>query len=60
MINFQAFQNFMNQMRGQDPNKIIQQMVQSGKVSQAQLNQAQMQAKQMESEFESFRKMFGF
>lgn len=60
MINFQAFQNFMNHMKGQDPNQIIQQMVQSGKVSQSQLNYAQMQAAQMESEFANFRKMFGF
>ena len=55
-----AFQQFMNQMRGQDPNKIIQQMIQSGKVTQAQLNQAQQQAKQIEQQFAGMRKMFGF
>lgn len=54
------FQQFMNQMKGQDPNQIINQMVQSGKISQQQLNQVQQQARQMESQFEQFKGMFGF
>ena len=33
----QQFRQFMEQMKGQDPNQIIQQMVSSGKLSQAQL-----------------------
>ena len=60
MNNLQAFQQFMQSMRGQNPNQIIQQMVQSGQITQAQLNQVQMQAKKLESEFEGFKKMFGF
>ena len=60
MNNLQAFQQFMEQMKGQNPNQIIQQMVQTGQVTQAQLNQVQMQAKQIEGQFASFRKMFGF
>ena len=55
----QQFQQFMNQMRGKDPNQIIQQMVSSGRISQAQLDQAQRQAQQMESLFEPMRGMFG-
>lgn len=56
----QAFQQFMNQMRGQDPQKIIDNMIRSGQITQPQLNMIQRQAKQMESEFEGFKRMFGF
>lgn len=55
----QQFQQFMSQMQGKDPNKIIQQMVSSGRISQAQLDQAQRQAQQMASLFEPMRGMFG-
>ena len=55
----QQFQSFMQQMKGKDPNQIIQQMVSSGRISQAQLDQAQRQAQQMESLFEPMRGMFG-
>lgn len=55
----QNFQRFMQQMQGKDPNQIIQQMVSSGRISQAQLDQAQRQAQQMESLFEPMRGMFG-
>ena len=56
----QQFQNFMQQMRGKDPNAIINQMVSSGRVSQAQLNQVQRQAQQMQGMFNSMKNMFGF
>lgn len=55
----QQFRQFMEQMKGQDPNQIIQQMVSSGKLSQAQLDQAQRQAQQMQGMFDSMRGMFG-
>ncbi len=55
----QQFQQFMQQMQGQDPNKIINDMVQSGKISQAQLDQAQRQAQQMRGVFDGMRGMFG-
>ena len=48
------FQQFMQQMQGQNPNAIIQSMLQSGKISQAQLNQAQQQAMQMQGMFAQF------
>ena len=43
----QQFQSFMQQMKGKDPNAIINEMVSSGKLTQEQLNQAQQQAQQM-------------
>lgn len=54
----QQFQQFMNQMRGKDPNQMINEMVSSGQISQAQLNQAQKQAQQMAAMFEPLRGMF--
>jgi len=60
MVNMQMFQQFMQSMRGQDPNRILNQMISSGRITQQQLNQVQMQAKQMESQFDGFKKMFGF
>ena len=55
----QQFQQFMNQMRGKDPNAIIQEMISSGKVSQQQLDAAQRQAQHMQQMFEPLRAMFG-
>jgi hypothetical protein len=60
MVDMRTFQNFMQSMRGKDPNQILNQMISSGQISQQQLNQVQMQAKQMESQFEGLKKMFGF
>ena len=54
----QQFQQFMNQMRGKDPNAMIQELVSSGRVSQQQLDQAQKQAQQMQGMFEGMRGMF--
>jgi hypothetical protein len=55
----QQFQQFMNQMKGKDPNAMIQEMVSSGRISQDQLNQVQKQAQQMSGMFEGMRGMFG-
>lgn len=55
----QQFQSFMQQMRGKDPNAMIQELVSSGCVSQQQLDQAQKQAQQMQQMFEPLRGMFG-
>lgn len=55
----QQFQQFMNQMRGKDPNAMIQELVSSGRVSQQQLDQAQKQAQQMAGMFDGMRGMFG-
>ena len=53
------FNQFMQQMRGQDPNKLIQQLVSSGRVSQQQLDMAQKQANAYKTQFENMRKNFG-
>lgn len=53
------FQKFMEFMKGKDPNAIINEMIQSGKLTQAQLDQVQAQAKQMQGQFNGLRKMFG-
>ena len=55
----QRFQQFMNQMKGKDPNAVIQDMMQSGKITQDQYNQARQQAQQMQGMFEGMRGMFG-
>ena len=55
----QQFQQFMNQMKGKDPNAVIQDMMQSGKITQDQYNQARQQAQQMQGMFEGMQGMFG-
>ena len=50
---------FFNAMKGKDPNAMIQEMVSSGRISQAQLDQVQKQAQQMQGMFNSMRGMFG-
>lgn len=45
------FQKFMNDMKGKDPNVEINRLLQSGQISQEQLNQAQQMAHQMMSMF---------
>ena len=57
-INLMQFPQFVQAMRGKDPNAILAQMVQSGQISQQQLNQAQQMARQMSGQFEQFRGMF--
>lgn len=56
----QNFTNFMNQMKGQNPRAIIDQMVQSGQISQQQLNMVQQKAQQMSGIFGQFKSRFGF
>lgn len=52
----QQFQQFMNQMKGKNPNEEINKLLQSGKVNQQQLNAAQQQAQQMQGMFKGFFK----
>lgn len=54
------FVEFMKQMKGKDPNQILNQMLSSGKLNQNQLNQAQQAAKQFGNRFDGFKSMFGF
>lgn len=52
----QQFQQFVRQMQGKNPTEEINRLLQSGKVSQQQLNQAQQMAEQMKSMFGIFGK----
>ncbi len=54
------FKQFMGQMRGQNPNEILNNLVSSGKINQAQLNQVQSMKQQMMSNFDGLKGMFGF
>lgn len=52
----QQFQRFMQEMKGKNPQEEINKLLQSGKVSQQQLNQVQQQAQQMQGMFKGFFK----
>lgn len=52
----QQFQKFMQQMKGKNPHEEINKLLQSGKVSQQQLNQVQQHAQQMQGMFKGFLK----
>ena len=54
------FAQMMEQGRGRDPRQIIDQMVQSGKISQQQLNMVQQRAQQMSGMFDALKSRFGF
>ncbi len=45
------FQRFMQQMQGKNPHEEIAKLLQSGQISQAQLNQAQQMASQLQRQF---------
>jgi hypothetical protein len=57
---FNQFNQFMAQMRGQNPNDIINQLLSSGRINQQQINQAHQRAKEFEKQFEGIKKNFGF
>lgn len=50
------FQRFMQQMQGKDPNQEISRLLQSGQITQQQLNQAQQMAQQMQGLLGMFKK----
>ena len=52
----QQFQKFMQQMKGKNPQEEINNLLQSGKLSQEQLNQVQQQSQQMQGMFKGFFK----
>ena len=47
----QQFQQFRKQMQGVNPQEEVQKLLQSGKISQEQLNKAQQMAQQMQGLF---------
>ena len=50
------FQNFVQQMQGKDPNQEIAKLLQSGRISQQQLNQAQQMAQQFQGMMGTFKR----
>lgn len=54
------FKQFMEQMKGRNPDEILNNLVAYGKISQSQLNQVQAQAQQMQGQFDGIKNMFGF
>jgi len=53
------FSKFMNMMRGKDPQQMLNELVSSGRVNQAQLDAAQKQARQMGGMFDQLKGTFG-
>jgi hypothetical protein len=54
------FNIFMQQMKGRDPNALLNQLISSGKVSQEQINNAHKQVENLKGQFENMKKFFGF
>lgn len=50
------FQRFMQQMQGKNPHEEINKLLQSGKISQQQLNAAQQKAQEMQQMMGMFKK----
>ena len=50
------FQKFMQEMQGKNPREEIAKLLQSGKITQAQLNEAQQMAQQMQGLLGMFNK----
>lgn len=50
----QQFQRFMQEMKGKNPQEEINKLLQSGRISQQQLNQVQQMAQQMQGVFKGF------
>ncbi len=55
----QQFPKFMQMMRGRDPQQILNELVSSGKINQAQLDAVQKQAQQMGGMFDQSKGIFG-
>lgn len=55
----QQFTPFMQEMKGKDPNQLLNEMISKG-VNQSQLNQAQQVAQQISGQLNQFKSMFGF
>lgn len=53
------FNQFMQQMRGVDPNQVLNRLMSSGKVNQQQINQAHKQVNDLKTQLENMRKNFG-
>ena len=47
-FNLQGFLKFVQEMKGKDPNMVLQQMIQSGQITQDQVNNVKQQAQGIE------------
>ena len=54
-----GFIEFMQSMKGQNPQAILNNLLSSGKINQNQLNVARQKAKEISGAFEGFRIMLG-
>lgn len=54
------FTNFMQQVKGQNPQQIINSLLSSGKITPEQYQQAQARAGQLGSQLEGVKNSFGF
>ena len=52
------FQTFMQKMQGINPHQEINRLLQSGRITQQQLNEAQMKAQQMAQQMQGMMGMF--
>lgn len=57
---FSAFQKFMQQMQGKNPNDVLNELIQQKGITQQQINQLQSKAQQIMPQMESLKNMFGF
>lgn len=55
-----SFQQFMNSMRGKNPNAILNELVSSGQINQQQLNAVQQQAQSISARLNGMKSLFGF
>lgn len=55
-----SFQNFMESMKGKNPNAILNDIISSGKINQEQLNAIQQQAQSIYARLNGMKGMFGF
>lgn len=55
-----TFFGFMQQMRGQNPRQIINQLMSSGQMTQQQLNILQQKSQELSGVFGQFKAQFGF
>lgn len=56
----QSFVDFMNRFKGQNPQQILQGMLQGRNISPEQLQAVRTQAKELERKLSGVKSMFGF
>lgn len=54
------FKAFMEQMKGQNPNELLNNVIQQKGITQQQINELQSKAQQIMPQMEALKNMFGF